>query len=100
MQRAETAWHYAPRVQLTLTPTPPHVRRRLEQRGERVMGNVDLDVIENQLAQVYTRALEPAAQEHIHAALLELDVEVPTGLAECPSCGRVGLPGRVRDHDC
>ncbi|SEP28026.1 hypothetical protein SAMN05216388_106215 [Halorientalis persicus] len=64
------------------------------------MSGVDLDVVETQLAQAYTRALQPAAREHIHAALLELDAEVPTGLAECPSCGRVGLPERVREHDC
>jgi hypothetical protein len=65
-----------------------------------MMGEVDLDVVETQLAQAYTRALQPAAREHIHAALLELDAEIPKGLAECPSCGRVGLPERVREHDC
>ena len=64
------------------------------------MSGVDLDVVETQLAQAYTRALQPAAREHIHAALLELDAEVPKGLAECPSCGRVGLPERVREYDC
>jgi hypothetical protein len=65
-----------------------------------MMSEADLDVVETQLAQAYTRTLQPAAREHIHAALLELDVEVPTGLAECPSCGRAGLSERVRDHDC
>jgi len=34
------------------------------------MGDVDLDVVETQLAQAYTRALQPAACDHIHAALL------------------------------
>jgi hypothetical protein len=38
-------------------------------------------------------------REHVHVALLELDAEVPTGLAECPSCGRTGLPDRVQDRD-
>ncbi|WP_424016238.1 hypothetical protein ACOZ4N_00275 (plasmid) [Halorientalis pallida] len=64
------------------------------------MSEVDPDVVEMQLAQAYTRALQPTAREHIHAALLELDAEIPKELAECPSCGRVGLPERVRDHDC
>jgi hypothetical protein len=56
--------------------------------------------VETQLAQAYTRALQPAAREHIHAALRELDADVPRGLAEYSRCGRVDLPERVRDHDC
>jgi hypothetical protein len=59
------------------------------------MDDVSFEIVETQLAQAYTRALQPAAREHIHAALLEPDAEVPKGLAECPSCGRVGLPDRV-----
>jgi hypothetical protein len=61
--------------------------RCLEPPGEVgcVVGDVDLDVVETPLSQAYTRVLQPAAREHIHAALLELDAVVPEGLAECPS---------------
>jgi len=58
------------------------------------------NVVETQLAQAYTRALDPAAREHIHAALAEIGTDVLEGLAECSQCGRVGLPERVREHDC
>jgi len=52
------------------------------------------------VGQAYTRALDPAAREHIYAALAEIGADVPEGLAECSQCGRVGLPGRVRERDC
>ncbi|SEP18352.1 hypothetical protein SAMN05216388_104119 [Halorientalis persicus] len=55
----------------------PDLGRCDGQWSERLMGDVDLDVVKTQLAQSYTRALQPAAREHIHTALLELDVEVP-----------------------
>jgi len=33
--------------------------------------------------------------------VLELgDPDEPTDLAECPVCGAVGLPERIREHDC
>ncbi|MFC7135352.1 MULTISPECIES: hypothetical protein [Salinibaculum] len=47
-----------------------------------------------------TRALDPDAYRHFQAILEILGVDYPTPLAECPVCGRVGLPERIRIHDC
>ena len=60
----------------------------------------DLEVVQMHLTQAYTRAFDPDVLGHLHAALRELDPDVPPGLAECPVCGRVGLPERIEDHDC
>ena len=60
----------------------------------------DLDVVQMYLAQAYTRAYDPDVIGHLHAALRELDPDVPPGLAECPVCERVGLPERIADHEC
>lgn len=51
-----------------------------------------------QLAQALTRADDTVAREHIRAALAEL--ETPTELAECPHCGRCGLPERMVCSEC
>jgi len=64
------------------------------------MTDVDTAVLRQQLAQAYTRAVHPDARQHIHAALRELDEDVPLGLVECHSCDCVGLPKRVGEHDC
>jgi hypothetical protein len=47
-----------------------------------------------------TRASDPDACRHFQAILEILNVEYPTPLAECPVCGRVGLPERIHAHDC
>ena len=47
-----------------------------------------------------TRAVDPDASAHFQAILEILDIETPTPLAECPVCGRVGLPERIRAHEC
>jgi hypothetical protein len=60
----------------------------------------DLDVVQMHLAQAYSRALDPDVIRHLHAALRELDPDCPPGLVECPVCGRVGLPERIREHEC
>jgi len=51
------------------------------------------------LAQAYTRALDPAAREHIHAALAEIGANAPEVFAECSQCGRVRSAIRVFEHE-
>lgn len=52
------------------------------------MGDVDLDVVETQLAQAYTRAQSMSARGHLLAALDELGADVPTEIRECPRARR------------
>jgi hypothetical protein len=52
------------------------------------------------LAQAATRAEDPDAREHIRAAREAIRAIAPTGLIECPCCGRVGLPNQIAVHDC
>jgi hypothetical protein len=53
-----------------------------------------------QLAQALTRSESPAVRSHLRAALREWEDLPPTPLVECPVCGRVGLPERLRVHEC
>jgi hypothetical protein len=53
----------------------------------------DLEVVRMHVATAYTRASDPDALQHLHAALRELNPEdLPPGLVECPDCGRIGHP--------
>jgi|GEM_PF-4648125 len=52
------------------------------------------------LAQAETRATAPEAREHIRAAREAVRAMGPTGLQECPACGRVGVPNQIAVHDC
>jgi len=65
-----------------------------------VSDDVDIEALRMHLVQAYTRAVHPDAIAHIHAALRELDADVPPGLVECPVCARVMLPERLDAHDC
>ena len=50
------------------------------------------------LAQALSRTDEPDVQAHLRAALEECQRLPFTPLAECPVCGRLGLPERIKDH--
>lgn len=63
-------------------------------------GTTALDRLEMHLAQALTRAESPTVRRHIEAALAECRALPPTPLVECPLCGRVGLPERIRNHNC
>jgi uncharacterized OB-fold protein len=52
------------------------------------------------LAQAATRADDPDTRQHIQQALDAVRALGPTGLQECPACGRVGVPNQIAVHDC
>jgi hypothetical protein len=52
------------------------------------------------LAQAATRATDPDTRQHIQQALEAVRAMAPTGLQECPVCGRVGVPNQIAVHDC
>jgi hypothetical protein len=60
----------------------------------------DAEAVRHQLVQAYTRAVHPDTLVHLRAALHELDGGLPEDLIKCPVCGRLGMPERVREHDC
>jgi hypothetical protein len=63
-------------------------------------GSTARERLEMHLAQALTRAQSPDVQRHLEAALEECRQLPPTPLVECPLCGRVGLPERIRHHRC
>jgi len=63
-------------------------------------GTTARDRLEMHLAQALTRTESTVVRRHIEAALQECRALPPTPLVECPLCGRVGLPERIRNHDC
>lgn len=52
------------------------------------------------LVQALTRAESDDVQQHLKAALEEWERQSPTPLQECPVCGKIGLPERIRQHEC
>ncbi len=42
----------------------------------------------------------PIVEAQLTAALEAWNDLPPTPLRECPVCGKVGLPERIRNHDC
>jgi hypothetical protein len=42
----------------------------------------------------------PIVKAQLAAALDAWEDLPPTPLQECPVCGKVGLPERIRNHDC
>ncbi len=42
----------------------------------------------------------PIVEAQLAAALDAWNDLPPTPLRECPVCGKVGLPERIRNHDC
>lgn len=62
----------------------------------------DAETIRMHAAQGLTRAVHPEAKRHFRAILEVVDGEaLPSQLAQCPDCGKVGLPERVEGgHDC
>ena len=42
----------------------------------------------------------PIVEAQLTAALDAWEELSPTPLQECPICGKVGLPERIRNHDC
>jgi hypothetical protein len=61
---------------------------------------VDLEAVRHQLVQAYTRAVEPDVIVHLQTASAEFDDGPTDDLLECPLCGRLGFPERIRSHDC
>jgi hypothetical protein len=62
-------------------------------------GTTARDRLEMPLTQALTRAESTTVRRHIEAAFEECRALPPTPLVECPLCGRVGLPERIRNHD-
>ena len=60
----------------------------------------DTDTPKMYVCQALTRAVNPDALAHCHAALRALDPDLGEPLVSCPRCGRVGLPERIKEHDC
>ena len=60
----------------------------------------DIPTAKMHVAQALSRAVDPNALAHCHAALRALDPELGDPLVECPVCGRVGLPERIKEHAC
>ena len=60
----------------------------------------DVETARMHVCQALTRAVEPDALAHCHAALRALDPELGAPLLECPVCGRIGLPERITEHEC
>ena len=60
----------------------------------------DVETARMHVAQAFTRAVDPDALAHCHAALRTLDPDLGEPLVECPVCGRVGLPERIAEHRC
>jgi hypothetical protein len=58
------------------------------------------DRLRMQLVQALTRSESPVVRAHLRAALREWEDIPPTPLAECPVCGKAGLPERLRVHEC
>lgn len=58
------------------------------------------EALEMHLAQALTRCESAAVRDHLEAALRHCRDLPPTPLVECPLCGCVGLPERIRIHDC
>lgn len=54
--------------------------------------------LEMHLAQALTRAESTTVCLHIEVTLEECRCLPPTPLVECPFCGKVGLPERIREH--
>jgi len=60
----------------------------------------DVETALMHVSQALSRAVNPDALAHCHAALRALDPELGDPLVECPVCERVGLPERIREHEC
>lgn len=60
----------------------------------------DVETARMHVAQAVSRAVDPDALARCHAALRALDPELGPPLVECPVCERVGLPERIKEHDC
>jgi hypothetical protein len=58
------------------------------------------DRLRMQLVQALTRSESPVVRAHLRAALREWEDIPPTPLVECPVCRKVGLPERLRVHEC
>jgi hypothetical protein len=50
------------------------------------------------LVQGLTRTEPSNVRQHLEAAIEECRNSSPTPLIECPLCGRVGLPERIREY--
>lgn len=58
------------------------------------------DALRRQLRLAATHAQNPETRKHLGRALRELNAPMPDGLAECPHCGRVGIPERIATGLC
>ena len=63
-------------------------------------GTTAREALEMHLVQALTRCELAAVRDHLEAAIRHCRDLPPTPLVECPLCGSVGLPERIRIHDC
>lgn len=63
-------------------------------------GTTAREALEMHLVQALTRCESATVRDHLEAALRHCRDLPPTPLVECPLCGSVGLPERIRIHDC
>ena len=52
------------------------------------------------LTNALVSAESPETTAHLRGALSVYQDLPPTPLVECPLCGKVGLPERIRTHEC
>ena len=52
------------------------------------------------LTSALVKAESAATKAHLRGALVAYRKVPPTPLVECPLCGKVGLPERIRTHEC
>jgi len=52
------------------------------------------------LTNALASAESPETTAHLRGALSVYQDFPPTPLVECPLCGKVGLPERIRTHEC
>ena len=52
------------------------------------------------LTNALANAKSPETTAHLRGALSVYQDLAPTPLVECPLCGKVGLPERIRTHEC
>jgi ribosomal protein L32 len=60
----------------------------------------DADALRGHLAAAHRNALHPTTKRRLELALRALDPDLPAHLRQCETCGKVGLPERIDEHEC